>query len=162
MSEQHPDPGGDGAARAAQVAATVLTITEGLIRLRAQQTANRADADQRQVALSRAVQAEQAAANLNRHPASEQRWLHAQTVGEPGIPLAGPTDERLAPGVQADSRRSAATASPGHRGHRPVRVIVGEAYPVPTDQAVAAAASRPRTTSVVRPAAPSRAEAMRR
>lgn len=163
MTEQHPEPGGDGAARAAQVAATALTIAEGLIRLRSQRAANRADAEQHQAAVTRATQEnrDEGAGLLSCEPQGD-RWLRRESGVVPGIPLARPAGEGLHLDDPGGSRWPPAMATPDHRGQRPIRVIVGESYPVPIGETVAAASARPRVTSAAPPTRATRTAALRR
>jgi hypothetical protein len=53
--QQHPDPGGEAMARAAQLAAMTLSVGEALVRLRAQRLHDRAADDQREAAAGRAA-----------------------------------------------------------------------------------------------------------
>lgn len=193
MTEQHPDPGGDGAARAAQVAAVALTVAEALIRVQAQRTAHRAETDQRAAATTTATdRADRASARLAWHPGLNDRWLRGADVdrlvtawaaaapwrdvdpeaarvrerieqrlaelfpeamhryaqgGQQGLSAAqamGEAASLFARDSTGDDERLA-SAPPEGSGvateQRPARVIVGEAYPVPVPDAVAAAAS---------------------
>jgi hypothetical protein len=77
MSGQHyAEPEAEGAARAAQLAAMSVTVLEAVARLRAQRTAERAEADERMAAATRAERiADHAAARVAWSPAYDSDWL---------------------------------------------------------------------------------------
>jgi hypothetical protein len=79
------EPEVEAAARAAQIAAMSVTVIEALARLRAQQTAERADADARQAAAARAQrQADHAAARVAWSPAHDDGWLRSARLDDLG------------------------------------------------------------------------------
>lgn len=82
MSEQNfHDPDAEGVARAAQVAANSLTITEALARLQQERTLQRSIDDERTAAAARAdKQASHAAARVAWTPALNDRWLQRADV----------------------------------------------------------------------------------
>jgi hypothetical protein len=76
MSEQHPDPGGEAAARVAQLAAMTVSVGEALARLRAQRTIARADDDRRdQAALRAFARVDAARAGLVYRQALSPSWV---------------------------------------------------------------------------------------
>lgn len=194
MTEQHPDPDGDGVARAAQVAAMAVSVAEALIRAQAQRNTRLAEADHRVAATALTTQqAEHATARLVWSPAMDDRWLRRADIDQLSAgwaaampwqnldPEAARSRERIeerlaelhpdamhrytqarqagtnpvhamteAAPLFAQAPSTAATdlapgSAPAHEDgavpQRPVRVIAGQAYPVPVPDAVAAAAS---------------------
>jgi hypothetical protein len=91
MTDHHDDPAADAAARAAQLAAMALSITEGLARLHTERLAGRAADDERHAGAVRAQhRAEAAAAWLAREPGavSASGPIRVEPMGPP--PQVGP------------------------------------------------------------------------
>ncbi|HEY6798066.1 MAG TPA: hypothetical protein VI248_25600 [Kineosporiaceae bacterium] len=111
-NHHHEDPAADGAARAAQIAAMTLSITEGLVRLRSERLAAKTADDERAAGALRARhRADQAAA-----------WLHARAATS--TPAAGTASA-------ANPVSVAIICTP--------RDVAGQAFPVPMPQAMATA-----------------------
>jgi hypothetical protein len=124
--QSHEDPTAEGAARAAQLAAMVLSIGEGAARLRSERLSVKAADDERQAAALRARhRTEQAAA-----------WLTARTRGpQPGAPAAVPpaAGDPAAPGAGGTAPTWSVTivCTP--------QDLAAQAFPVPVPDAMATA-----------------------
>ena len=82
MSE-HPDPGGEAAARVAQLAAMTLSVGEAMARLRSQRLQDRTLAEQQTAAAARAQSAAQTATDrLHFAQAVEDRWVRSSSTSE--------------------------------------------------------------------------------
>jgi type VI protein secretion system component VasA len=127
-SHHHEDPAAEGAARAAQLAAMTLSITEGLVRLRSERLAAKTTDDERAAGTLRARhRVDHAASWLQRRTGPAQR----QASGEPVAAASAAAGQAPAPDPRAPVT-VAIICTP--------RDLADQAFPIPMPDAMATAA----------------------
>jgi hypothetical protein len=132
MTEQHPDPGGEAAARAAQLAAMTVSVAEAVVRLRAQRVYDRAVAGDQTAAADRARQAADAAtARVVYGAALDATWRRTASTSElldawaaagaylDGDPTAALAAERVEERLRRLHPEALAAYDPGRSGGFP-------------------------------------------
>jgi len=115
VSDHHPDPGSEAAARAAQLAALAVTVAEAVARLRATRLADRVAADERAAAALRAQHSTQTATDqLHPNPFDRSTSGGGADRPDPAVtshpPPSDPVVEYLSPSPTALATYQAARA----------------------------------------------------